>query len=187
MKEIRKAAQEVEQSKDALQQAEETEKETKEKSTVLEQNIVQWKKEAEAFEEIEVRQLQITGKKNALAEIEDAVAEITESKQLLGKEKKQEEHAKEIYREASGQYQAKQQEYEAYRKRFFDAQAGILAKELKEGEPCPVCGSMEHPKPCIAVEMQEELSREMLEALEKRLQSYSRSRKRHLQKPVHAT
>ncbi|MFR1685270.1 MAG: AAA family ATPase, partial [Roseburia sp.] len=167
LKEIRKAAQEVEQSKDALQQAEETEKETKEKSTVLEQNIVQWKKEAEAFEEIEVRQLQITGKKNALAEIEDAVAEITESKQLLGKEKKQEEHAKEIYREASGQYQAKQQEYEAYRKRFFDAQAGILAKELKEGEPCPVCGSMEHPKPCIAVEMQEELSREMLEALEK--------------------
>ena len=76
MKEIRKAAQEVEQSKDALRQAEETEKETKEKSTVLEQNIVQWKKEAEAFEEIEVRQLQITGKKNALAEIEDAVAEI---------------------------------------------------------------------------------------------------------------
>ena len=167
LKEIRKAAQEVEQSKDALQQAEETEKETKEKSTVLEQNIVQWKKEAEANEEIEVRQLQITGKKNALAEIEDAVAEITESKQLLGKEKKKEEHAKEIYREASGQYQAKQQEYEAYRKRFFDAQAGILAKELKEGEPCPVCGSMEHPKPCIAVEMQEELSREMLEALEK--------------------
>ena len=167
MKEIRKAAQEVEQSKDALQQAEETEKETKEKSAVLEQNIVQWKKEAEAFEGMEVRQLQITGKKNALAEIEHAVAEITESKQLLGKEKKKEEHAKEIYREASGQYQAKQQEYEAYRKRFFDAQAGILAKELKEGEPCPVCGSMEHPKPCIAVEMQEELSREKLEALEK--------------------
>ena len=76
MKEIRKAAQEVEQSKNALQQAEETEKETKEKSTVLEQNIAQWKKEAEAFEEIEVRQLQITGKKNALAEIEDAVTDL---------------------------------------------------------------------------------------------------------------
>ena len=55
---------------------------------------MQWKKEAEAFEGMEVRQLQITGKKDALAEIEDAVAEITESKQLLGKEKKQEEHAK---------------------------------------------------------------------------------------------
>ncbi len=62
-------------------------KRDKRKSTVLEQNIVQWKKEAEAFEGMEVRQLQITGKKDAFAEIEDAVAEITESKQLLGKEK----------------------------------------------------------------------------------------------------
>ena len=26
-------------------------------------------------------------------------------------------------------------------------QAGILAEDLKEGEPCPVCGSREHPKP----------------------------------------
>ena len=143
LKEIRKAAQEVEQSKDALQQAEETEKETKEKSTVLEQNIVQWKKEAEAFEEIEVRQLQITGKKNALAEIEDAVAEITESKQLLGKEKKQEEHAKEIYREASGQYQAKQQEYEAYRKRFFDAQAGAVLLGGRDVRSIPTAELME--------------------------------------------
>ena len=25
-------------------------------------------------------------------------------------------------------------------------QAGILAKDLKEGEPCPVCGSTNHPK-----------------------------------------
>ena len=54
LKEIRKAAQEVEKSKNALQQTEETEKETKEKSTVLERNIVQWKKEAEAFEGIDV-------------------------------------------------------------------------------------------------------------------------------------
>lgn len=28
---------------------------------------------------------------------------------------------------------------------FFRGQAGILAAQLKEGEPCPVCGSAEHP------------------------------------------
>ena len=28
-----------------------------------------------------------------------------------------------------------------------DEQAGILAQELKENTPCPVCGSLEHPHP----------------------------------------
>jgi len=31
---------------------------------------------------------------------------------------------------------------------FMRSQAGILAKELRAGEPCPVCGSVSHPKPC---------------------------------------
>ena len=28
---------------------------------------------------------------------------------------------------------------------FLDGQAGVLASELRAGEPCPVCGSVEHP------------------------------------------
>lgn len=29
-------------------------------------------------------------------------------------------------------------------------QASVLARELKEGEPCPVCGSLDHPAPCVS-------------------------------------
>lgn len=36
--------------------------------------------------------------------------------------------------------------YETLYRRFFEEQAGILAKELKEGAPCPVCGSLTHPQ-----------------------------------------
>jgi len=36
--------------------------------------------------------------------------------------------------------------YETYYGNFLRSQAGILAKGLKEGDPCPVCGSVRHPQ-----------------------------------------
>ena len=36
-------------------------------------------------------------------------------------------------------------EYNDLNKRFLDGQAGIMASRLKDGQPCPVCGSLSHP------------------------------------------
>lgn len=38
-------------------------------------------------------------------------------------------------------------EYNSKSDLFFAEQAGLIANSLKENEPCPVCGSKEHPKP----------------------------------------
>mgnify|MGYP007062593678 CR=1 FL=1 len=50
---------------------------------------------------------------------------------------------------------------------FLNTQAGLIAREqLREGKPCPVCGSLEHPHPCQLEEEHRHLTREMLDDME---------------------
>lgn len=71
----------------------------------------------------------------------------------------------ETYRQASAAYEKKNAEYETMRREFLNAQAGFLAaQQLKEGQPCPVCGSLDHPRPCRLEEGHRNLSREALDA-----------------------
>lgn len=72
--------------------------------------------------------------------------------------------ASETYATARKNYETANGEFVSVQKAFLDAQAGFLAREqLHEGEPCPVCGSVEHPAPCRLPEGQEHLTREMVE------------------------
>ena len=65
---------------------------------------------------------------------------------------------------ATREYEEKHGEYERLRGLFLEIQAGILAREeLKPGKPCPVCGSTEHPSPCVLPEGHQDLTRETLE------------------------
>ena len=77
------------------------------------------------------------------------------------------EELKEKYKEARASYEKKHGEHEKKRQNFLDAQAGFLASELMEGMPCPVCGSTEHPRPCVMKEDHSELTREGIDLLEK--------------------
>ena len=57
---------------------------------------------------------------------------------------------------------------------FFDAQAGILAKKLQPGQPCPVCGSVEHPHPHQMERAS--LTKEELDVLAQKLQKLQKQR-----------
>jgi len=67
-------------------------------------------------------------------------------------------HLKAVYREAEENAAAfeavvkhRTQLYEDIYQSFILGQAGILAQELKEGCPCPVCGSTEHPQTAVSM------------------------------------
>lgn len=49
------------------------------------------------------------------------------------------------WKRANKEYLESRKNYEEMYEAFFREQAGILARDLKEGQPCPVCGSKSHP------------------------------------------
>ena len=71
----------------------------------------------------------------------------------------------EAYEKAREAYRSKKEEYDAASEAFLDAQAGFLARTLRPGVPCPVCGSVEHPAPCAAPAEHQELTRERVDRL----------------------
>ena len=56
------------------------------------------------------------------------------------------------YLAAESEYTSATAEYDKAERAFFREQAGILAKGLEDGTPCPVCGSISHPKPAKLAE-----------------------------------
>ena len=83
--------------------------------------------------------------------------------------------AKEKYEAAAVKAESSQFKYQVMHRAFLNEQAGILAETLRPGEPCPVCGSTEHPMPAgkspeapteAALESAEKAAKEDKEACE---------------------
>lgn len=55
--------------------------------------------------------------------------------------------AQRSYQSAAAEAAALQEAYLQKNKAFLEEQAGILAEQLEEAKPCPVCGSLHHPFP----------------------------------------
>lgn len=75
------------------------------------------------------------------------------------------------YTAAAREADEKQEAYRTQNRAFLDAQAGLLAGALTEGEPCPVCGSRSHPAPAVRPETApDQAAVEAAEAASKRAQ-----------------
>lgn len=88
------------------------------------------------------------------------------AKRDVESQKKKADKAQQDYAQARERFGCKNAEYVAKQTAYLDAQAGFIAREsLREGEPCPVCGSLEHPRPCPLSDENRSLTREAIDAL----------------------
>ena len=102
-------------------------------------------------QEITLLEKEIDEKSKALEEVKGAdllVQKLTVQKEEIDRcktEQKNLKNAQSFAKSALDEYGALENEYNQIYIAFFNEQAGIIADELKDGEPCPVCGSTSHP------------------------------------------
>lgn len=112
-------------------------------------------KTAAQLQEARRSQLQLAALKEEKARLEaesgrvDKLDKAEQAWRVLQDEQRQ---AAQDFTAARKLWQEKDRRYSEMYRLFLDAQAGMLAARLQEGEPCPVCGSLNHPQPAAAAQ-----------------------------------
>lgn len=125
------------------------EEDLKKQNELLSQSIDSAREKINSYSGLEVEIEKCSAAKEKITQegkkLSDAINQIKNLEEL----QKQDQELKEEYDRAIKEAEQATEEHKAALRAFLDAQAGIIAKELEDGKPCPVCGSIHHPTPAV--------------------------------------
>ena len=113
--------------------------------TLLEKEIDEKSKALEEVKGTDLLAQKLNVQKEEISKKAEALKELKTEIDRCKTEQKNLKNAQSFAKSALDEYGALENEYNQIYIAFFNEQAGIIADELKDGEPCPVCGSTSHP------------------------------------------
>lgn len=135
MRTAKTAAEQAKSNQDTLSQREEKER----------AQYDRYQEEWDRVKDANLKLVHLEKEKTVLETRKRCVQDLTESGEKLKEQEQELKKKQEEYRVASAEKNRLRSSYERLEKLFLDAQAGMLACCLTEGEKCPVCGSVHHP------------------------------------------
>ena len=113
--------------------------------TLLEKEIDEKSKALEEVKGADLLVQKLNVQKEEISKKAEALKELKTEIDRCKTEQKNLKNAQSFAKSALDEYGSLENEYNQIYIAFFNEQAGIIADELKDGEPCPVCGSTSHP------------------------------------------
>lgn len=170
LQKIKAAAEEADKKEKAWKAAEASAQQAQKRLVDLEGREREWRIQSEELADAdkllalwEVKREETEGIAAEAASVQKAWADVVS-------QRKKADRAQQDYAKVRQEFAHKNTEYVEKQTAFLDAQAGFIAREkLREGQPCPVCGSLEHPHPCELSKDHQDLTREGIELLAEEL------------------
>ena len=123
-----------------------------EKKAQMQAQLEQKKNLLEQLKDAEIKVLKVTAEQKEVSVRKEAAEDILIQYKRYQRQKKSVEEAQKAYLVMQEECTERKTQLAWMERAFLDEQAGILAKVLKAGEPCPVCGSIHHPCPAQMTE-----------------------------------
>lgn len=120
---------------------------TREKLQDAQRELDQLKQEAEALSDVGERLAKLNHLQKEKQGEQAKLTKILDELEQYHRLREEAEGLQENYQTAFCNYEEKKADSDGLERAFLDEQAGILAQQLREGRPCPVCGSLHHPAP----------------------------------------